>query len=116
MSYCAVLFDLFDTLVSFDRNRLPEIQVNGKVMRSTAGKLHEALRPFAPRVELDAFVSALGWSWQEAERLRNEDYREVDGLRLPFRVKRTGGEADLVIEWSEIRHNVAIDDARFERP
>ena len=30
MSYRAVLFDLFDTLVWFDRNRLPEVRVNGK--------------------------------------------------------------------------------------
>src|SRR5262249_27018757 len=67
MTYRAVLFDLFDTLVVFDRSRLPELTVNGKVMRSTAGKLHEAFRSFAPRVELGEFVNALQWSWQEAE-------------------------------------------------
>ncbi len=77
MTYRAVLFDLFDTLVSFDRNRLPELTVKGKVIRSTAGKLYETFRPLAPTIELDQFVDALMWSWQEAERLRNEDYREV---------------------------------------
>ena len=33
----AVLFDLFDTLVLFQRERLPEIEINGRVVRSTAG-------------------------------------------------------------------------------
>ena len=39
MTYRAVLFDLFDTLVAFDRTRLPELTIKGKVARSTAGKL-----------------------------------------------------------------------------
>jgi hypothetical protein len=73
----AVLFDLFDTLVLFDRSRLPEVRANGKTMRSTAGHLHEAFRPFAPGLELDDFVSSLFWSWQEAERIRGETHREV---------------------------------------
>ena len=73
----AVLFDLFDTLVLFDRSRLPEVHANGKTMRSTAGHLHQAFRPFAPGLELDDFVSSLFWSWQEAERIRGETHREV---------------------------------------
>ena len=77
MSYRAILFDLFDTLVLFHRDRLPEVHVNGKTLRSTAGHLHAAFRPFAPKVDLAAFVAALFWSWQEAERLRAEDHREV---------------------------------------
>jgi FMN phosphatase YigB (HAD superfamily) len=77
MSYRAVLFDLFDTLVWLDRDRLPEVLVNGKTIRSTAGHLHAAFRPFAPGVDLGDFVDALRWSWQEAERLRSETHREV---------------------------------------
>ena len=77
MKYRAVLFDLFDTLVLFHRERLPEIQVNGKTIRSTAGHLHAEFRRFAPDVELAPFVAALFWSWQEAERIRAEDHREV---------------------------------------
>ncbi len=77
MTYRAVLFDLFDTLVLFHRERLPEVQVNGRPIRSTAGHLHAAFRPFAPAVELPVFVDALFWSWQEAERIRAEAHREV---------------------------------------
>ena len=77
MKYRAVLFDLFDTLVLFHRERLPEVQVNGKTIRSTAGHLHAEFRRFAPDVELAPFVAALFWSWQEAERIRGEAHREV---------------------------------------
>jgi FMN phosphatase YigB (HAD superfamily) len=76
-SYAAVLFDLFDTLVLFERERLPEVQVNGRTIRSTAGRLHAAFAPFAPDLPLEAFVEALFWSWQEAERIRSGTHREV---------------------------------------
>lgn len=111
MSYRAILFDLFDTLVLFHRDRLPEVHVNGKVLRSTAGHLHEAFRPFAPQVDLAAFVSALFWSWQEAERLRAEDHREVGaperfGLlfgRLGLDPERTPPEAREVLLATHMR-------------
>jgi HAD superfamily hydrolase (TIGR01549 family) len=73
----AVIFDLFDTLVLLDRERLPEVSVNGTTRRTTAGHLHQAFQPFAPGLTLGSFVDALFWSWQEAERLRGESYREV---------------------------------------
>jgi HAD superfamily hydrolase (TIGR01549 family) len=97
MTYRAVLFDLFDTLVLFHRERLPEVQVNGKVIRSTAGHLHAAFRPFAPDVELSVFVEALFWSWQEAERIRGEAHREVSAPeRFGMLFSRLGLDASLV--------------------
>ncbi|MBI3031579.1 MAG: HAD family hydrolase [Candidatus Rokubacteria bacterium] len=77
MTFSTILFDLFDTLVRFDRNRLPEVQIDGKGVRSTAGHLFPVLAPHAPGVDLPRFFEALIWSWQEAERLRAADYREV---------------------------------------
>jgi HAD superfamily hydrolase (TIGR01509 family) len=75
--YRAVLFDLFDTLVRFDRDRLPLVRVNGRELRSSVGRLHEVLRVSAPHVTLEALHGALGESWKEAERLRAIDHREV---------------------------------------
>lgn len=77
MVYAAVLFDLFDTLVRFDRNRLPLVRVNGREVRSTAGHLHALLSVEAPQVSLEACYAALIASWQEAERRRAIDHREV---------------------------------------
>jgi HAD superfamily hydrolase (TIGR01549 family) len=97
VSYRAVLFDLFDTLVWFDRERLPQVSVNGRVIRSTAGRLHEAFRPYAPGVDLAQFVEALQWSWQEAERLRGESHREVAAPeRLRLLIGRLGLDASML--------------------
>ena len=77
MPYTSVFFDLFDTLVHFQRDRLPEIEIGGKTVRSTAGHLHTVLAAHAPEVTLERCYAALLASWQEAERLRAIDHREV---------------------------------------
>jgi FMN phosphatase YigB (HAD superfamily) len=75
--YRAVLFDLFDTLIHFDPERLPRVDVAGKTVRSSAGLLHRVLRGHAPAVSLEQCYDALRASWQEAERRRAADHREV---------------------------------------
>lgn len=91
MTFSTVLFDLFDTLVLFDRTRLPEVQIDGKSVRSTAGHLFPILAPHAPGVDLPSFFDALIWSWQEAERIRAADYREVGAPeRFAFLFRRLG--------------------------
>lgn len=46
-----------------------------------------------------------------------EDFREVDGLLLPFRTRQTTGDPthDVVVELESIERNVPIDPARFRR-
>jgi len=44
------------------------------------------------------------------------DWRNVDGFRLPCSMTQMIGNLTLVITIDEIRHNVAIDDAVFQRP
>jgi zinc protease len=44
------------------------------------------------------------------------DYREVDGVKLPFLVHSDMGEISFTIKLSEIKHNVDIDDAKFNKP
>jgi HAD superfamily hydrolase (TIGR01509 family) len=77
MSYTAIFFDLFDTLVRFERDRLPLIEINGQPVRSTVGYLHATLAAHVPEVTLEGCYGALAASWQEAERLRAIDHREV---------------------------------------
>ncbi|MFN0152263.1 MAG: aspartyl protease family protein [bacterium] len=47
-----------------------------------------------------------------------DDYREVDGLMLPFRVRQTTGDPahDIVMEIDRIERNVAIDASAFRMP
>jgi HAD superfamily hydrolase (TIGR01549 family) len=73
----AIFFDLFDTLVHYDRSQLPELRINGQVIHSTAGGLYPILAEAAPHIELQAFYDAVLWSWQEAEKIRDQEGREV---------------------------------------
>ena len=44
------------------------------------------------------------------------DWREVDGIRLPFSVTESMGQTSLVLTVEEVKHNVPIADAMFRRP
>lgn len=45
-----------------------------------------------------------------------EDYREVDGVKLPFVWRQTSPDFDFVIKFDEIRHDLAVDDSKFDKP
>lgn len=47
-----------------------------------------------------------------------EDYREVDGVRLPFTIRVSNIDTffSTTRKFTEIRHNVAVDDTRFNPP
>lgn len=45
-----------------------------------------------------------------------EDYREVDGIKLPFTVHQTAEEAAFTIQFVEVHHNVELDDQQFSKP
>ena len=45
-----------------------------------------------------------------------EDYREVDGIKIPFTVKQNTPAFSFTIKLDEVKHNVAVDDAKFNKP
>jgi photosynthetic reaction center cytochrome c subunit len=44
------------------------------------------------------------------------DYRDAEGVKVPFRIMETWTDGQSTIELSEVRTNVSIDDGRFRRP
>ncbi|MFQ5915742.1 MAG: HAD family hydrolase [Nitrospinota bacterium] len=76
MEYKAVIFDLFDTVVLFDNEKMPEIVVNGQSRRTTMGKTFEVLREHCPDLDWDAFFTALAEADEELRPLK-EAGREV---------------------------------------
>jgi zinc protease len=44
------------------------------------------------------------------------DYREVDGVTLPFMIAQAGGESSFVVKISEVRHNLELEDGEFSKP
>jgi hypothetical protein len=49
-------------------------------------------------------------------RVEYDDYRKVDGVMEPFKVRWTTPEGGWTETYTEVKHNVAVDDARFEMP
>jgi outer membrane lipoprotein-sorting protein len=45
-----------------------------------------------------------------------EDYKAVDGVKMPFTVRRTSPAISFTIKLDKVEHNVAIDDAKFNKP
>ena len=48
--------------------------------------------------------------------LRLEDYREFDGMKLPFVFRQTSPTQSYIIRLSEVKHNVPIEDSKFAKP
>jgi zinc protease len=44
------------------------------------------------------------------------DYRDVDGIKMPFLTKQTMPIAEVTIQLLEVKNNVALEDARFAKP
>jgi zinc protease len=44
------------------------------------------------------------------------DYREVDGIKLPFKVQQTSADSTYTIEFKEVRQNVPIEESEFAKP
>ena len=45
-----------------------------------------------------------------------EDYREAEGIKVPFQERQVLPEVTAVIKYSTIKHNLPIDDTKFAKP
>ncbi len=73
----AVVFDLFDTLVDLSLHDLPRIEVRGKSIPTTAGRLHEVVASWA-KIDIECFLDTLF----EVDREFHAS-RYAKGLELP---------------------------------
>jgi hypothetical protein len=72
----------------------------------------ETYLPMKTIVKLD--VPQLG---TEVEQTTDySDYREVDGVKLPFRLKATSAFQNYTITITNVEHNVRIDETLFSKP
>ena len=45
-----------------------------------------------------------------------EDYREVDGVKIPFKTRSVLPQFEIVTTFTEVKNNVAVEDAKFAKP
>lgn len=76
-SYTALIFDLFDTLIDFRRDRMPLIQVRGTEVRSTSRHVYDHFRSVRPEIPFEAFYAAFMDGYREAERIRANGLCEI---------------------------------------
>ena len=44
------------------------------------------------------------------------DYREVDGIKVPFKLTASSSVQNFTVELAKIEHNVAVDEKLFVKP
>jgi putative hydrolase of the HAD superfamily len=95
--YTTILFDMFDTLVRFDRTRLPAARIGGREVRSSVPVLHALAADDWPGVDLETFYAAFLWAYEESERIRAATHREVPAReRFGLFYRRVGMIPDAV--------------------
>lgn len=45
-----------------------------------------------------------------------ENYKEVDGIKIPFLIRQNSSAFSFTVTLEEVKHNVPIDDAKFNKP
>jgi hypothetical protein len=48
--------------------------------------------------------------------MRYSDWRDVDGVKLPFKITQSMPNLKFVFTVQEVKHNVPVDDRLFEKP
>ena len=74
-TYKAVIFDLFDTLVDFDRTQIPTVTIDGRDIRSTAGETYKVLAQHAPHTTFDTYYQVLSAVTKELLAIRARSSR-----------------------------------------
>lgn len=45
-----------------------------------------------------------------------EDVRDIDGIKLPFKIRTVMPQFEIVITTTEVKHNIAVDESKFAKP
>jgi putative hydrolase of the HAD superfamily len=97
--YKAIIFDLFDTLINFNRSRLPEVELDGTPVRSTSRAAYKVFRRFYKYVDFRSFYDAFMESYVELNRIKDEEHRELHNRE---RFKLMLSKMDIPIDpWSD---------------
>jgi putative hydrolase of the HAD superfamily len=80
-TYKAVIFDLFDTLVDFDREQIPVVTIDGREIRTTAGETYNVLAQYAEHLMFEHYYRTLSEVSRELIARRERDHLEIPARR-----------------------------------
>lgn len=110
------------------REMYPKVELKGK--EKIGGRdaytillTPESGRPLTQYIDAETFLMAGQSGMVDTEqgpvavRTEMSDYRDIgNGVKVPFRLKQVMSLGHLVITMTEVKGNVAIDDAKFAKP
>jgi len=79
--YSTIIFDLFDTIVNFNFNHLPTIELKGFRSRTTSIEVYEVFRKYYPEIKFADFYQPFMDSYHEFQDLKLKEYREFPNSR-----------------------------------
>ena len=79
--YSTIIFDLFDTIVNFNFNHLPNIELNGFRSRTTSIEVYEVFKKYYPEITFAEFYQPFMDSYHEFQDLKLKEYREFPNSR-----------------------------------
>ena len=95
----------------------PAVREGDKEVYRVVGTLPPEWDPRLFGSELEVCFDARTGLVLSIGRFQFEDYRQVDGIRVPFTVRMLhSGEEEHVIRYDEIRHNQPVDEKLFDQP
>ena len=97
-----------DKIGDRDAYRVIAFRAGGGQVRYYFDKESGLLIRVSERIE--SFLGAL------PQETNYSDYRDVDGVKMPFSVIVAHGDEPTIYKWEHIQANVPIEDARFEKP
>jgi photosynthetic reaction center cytochrome c subunit len=97
-----------DKIGDRDAYRVIAFRAGGGQVRFYFDKESGLLIRVSERIE--SFLGAL------PQETNYSDYRDVNGVKMPFNVIVAHGDTPTIYKWERIEANVPIDDARFEKP
>lgn len=74
--YNTVIFDLFDTIVNFNFNHLPSIDVMGTRSRTTSNEVYSVFREYYPDIGFSEFYPFFIESYRQFQEMKLVEYRE----------------------------------------
>jgi HAD superfamily hydrolase (TIGR01549 family) len=114
--YKTIIFDLFDTLINFNRSQLPAADIDGVEVRSTSIAVYRVFQKFYKNVDFNEFYTAFVESYTEFEENKRKEYKEFHNReRFELMINKMNVEKNShskgLVEEMVLAHMESIADA-----
>lgn len=114
--YKAIIFDLFDTIINFNRSWLPATEINGSEVKSTSVAVYKVFQKFYNQVTFNDFYTAFLKSYEEFEETKRKENIELHNeerfkLMLDKLSIKINSDSKKLVEEMVLCHMGKISDA-----